>query len=115
MAAGGRLGTLLEGAEEQAKDLLERHGATEHGGFALQQLGAEQALERAHQPAFVAFEVFVQRLATVDRAALFEVEEHHRGQRRLITLEGDQRIGIRPPPADRGVGGAEIDAAGAGG
>ncbi len=105
---------LFEGAEKQPEDILERHGAAQHGGFALQQLGAKQALERAHQSPLVAFEVLVQRLATVDRATLFEIEEHHRGQRRLVTFQCDKRIDIRPPPADRGIGGAEIDAAGAG-
>ena len=48
---GGGLAARLELADEQAEQVLERQGAAEHGGLALQQLGAQQALQRAHQPA----------------------------------------------------------------
>jgi len=112
--ARSRFGALLEGAEEQAEDFLEWHGTAEHRGFAFQQLGAEQALERPHQAAFVTLQIFVQRQPAVDRTALFEIEEHHRRQGRLLAFESNQRIDVRPPPANRGVGSAEVDAAGAG-
>ncbi len=80
----------------------------------LDQFGTQQALERAHQPAFVAFQVFVQRQAAVHRAAFFHVEEDHRWQSDLVVLQRDQRFHAGTQPADGGVGCAEVDTAGTG-
>ncbi|MNO68542.1 hypothetical protein D3C76_593800 [compost metagenome] len=114
LAPGSRLATLLQLAEEQPEQVLERQRAAQHGGFALQQAGAQQALQRAHQAAFVAFQVFVQGQAAVHRAAFLDVEEHHRRQGDPAVLQYDQRLRVRAPPADGGIGSAEVDAQGAG-
>ena len=114
LAPGDSFGALLQLADEQPEQVLERHGAAQHGGFALQQRGAQQAFQRAHEAAFVAFQVLVQGQAAVHRTAFLDVEEDHRGQGDLVVFQGDQRFGVRAPPADGGVGSAEVDAQGAG-
>src|SRR5690606_36855249 len=60
------------------------------------------------------FQVFVQSQAAVDRATLVDIEEDHRRQGDLAVFQSDQRFDAGAVPADRGVGGAEIDAAGTG-
>ncbi|MNO48942.1 hypothetical protein D3C76_392840 [compost metagenome] len=80
----------------------------------LDQLGAQQALERAHQAAFVAFQVLVQRQPAVHRAAFFDVEEDHRRQGDLVVLQRDQRFHAGAQPADGGVGRAKVDTHGTG-
>ncbi|MDT4855123.1 hypothetical protein FQZ97_894640 [compost metagenome] len=112
---GHRFGALLQLADKEAEQVLERQRAAQHRGFAFQQLGAEQAFQGAHQPAFVAFQVFLQGQAAIDRAAFFEIEEDDRGQGDLAVFQLDQGLRIGAQPADGGVGGAEVDAAGAGG
>ena len=114
LAARGRLGTLFQLADEHAQQVLERQGTAQHAGVVLDQLGAQQAFQRAHQAAFVAFQVLVQCQAAIDRAPLFNVEEHHRGQGDLAIFQGDQRLDPRAVPANRGVGGAKVDAQGTG-
>ncbi|VTQ31191.1 Uncharacterised protein [Pseudomonas putida] len=112
--ASGRLSALLELADEHAQQVLERQGAAQHAGVVLDQLRAQQAFQRAHQAAFVAFQVLVQRQAAIHRAPLFDIEEHHRGQGDLAVFQGNQRLDARPMPTDCGVGGAKVDAQGAG-
>lgn len=114
LTTSGHLGALLQLADEQPEQVLERHGRAEHAGIVLDQLGAQQALEGAHQPAFVTFQVLVQRQPTVDRAAFFDIEEDHRGQSDLVVLQRDKRFHAGAQPADSGVGRAEVDAAGTG-
>jgi len=80
----------------------------------LDQPGTQQALERAHQAAFVAFQVLVQRHAAIRGATLLDVEEHHRRQGDLVVLQRNQRLHARAQPADSGVGRAEVDATGTG-
>ncbi|MNS08804.1 hypothetical protein D3C72_402710 [compost metagenome] len=80
----------------------------------LDQLGTQQALERAHQAAFVAFQVLVQRQPAVHRATFFDIEEDHRRQGDLVVLQRDQRFHAGAQPADSGVGRAEVDTAGTG-
>jgi hypothetical protein len=111
---GGGFRAALQLADEQAEQVLERHGRAENAGVVLDQLGTEQALERAHQPAFVAFQVLVQRQTTVHRATFFEVEEDHRGQGDLVVFQRDHRVHAGAQPADSGVGRAEVDTAGTG-
>ena len=110
----GGFGAALQLADEQAEQVLERHRRAEDAGVVLDQLGAEQAFQRAHQAAFVAFQVLVQRQATVHRAALLEVEEDHRRQGDLVVFQRDHRFHAGAQPADGGVGRAEVDAAGTG-
>ena len=74
---GNHFSALLKLVEKQAEDLFEGDGAAQYGGFAFQQLGAQQAFQRAHQPAFVAFQVLVQGQAAEHRVAFFVVEEQH--------------------------------------
>ena len=78
-ALGLGFGAFFQLTDEEAEQVLEGQGAAQHGGFSLQQLGAQQAFQRAHQAAFIAFQILVQGQATVDRAALLGVEEDHRG------------------------------------
>lgn len=113
-ALRGGFGALFQFADEHAQQVLERQGAAQHAGVVLDQLGAEQALERAHQAAFVAFQVLVQRQAAIHRATLLDVEEDHRRQGDLAVFQGNQRLEARAVPADRGVGGAKVDAKGTG-
>ena len=101
-------------ADEHAQQVLERQGAAQHRGLALEQRRAEQAFQRAHQAPLVAFQVFAQGLAAVDRGAFLGVEEDYRGQGDLAVFQCDQRFHPGAPPADGGVGGAEVDAQGAG-
>ena len=111
---GGGFGAAFQLADEQPQEVLERHGGAQHAGVVLDQLGAQQALQRAHQPAFVAFQVLVQRQAAVHRTAFLDIEEHHRRQGDLVVLQGDQRLLAGAQPADGGVGGTEVNAAGTG-
>ena len=83
-------------------------------GLAVDQAAAEQAFEGAHQAAFVAFQVFIQRGAAEAGGVFIGVEEHRRGQGGLAVFEWQQGGCARAKPADRGVGGAEVYAAGAG-
>ncbi|MCY1419471.1 hypothetical protein D9M71_350610 [compost metagenome] len=108
------LGALFQLADKHAQQVLERQGGAQHAGIVLDQLGAQQALERAHQAAFIAFQVLVQGQTAIHRAAFFDVEKHHRGQGDLAVLQLDQRFHARAMPADGGIGCAEVDAAGTG-
>ena len=74
---GGRFGALFQLGDKQPQQVLERHRRAQNAGVVLDQLGAQQALERTHQTAFVAFQVLMQRQTTVHRAAFFNIEEHH--------------------------------------
>ncbi len=114
LAAGGGFSAAFELADKQRQQVGEGHGRAEHAGVVLDQLGTQQALERAHQPAFVVFQVFVQRQSTVHRATLLEVEEHHRRQCDLVVLQRNKRLLAGADPADGGVGRAKVDAAGTG-
>ncbi len=114
-ALGLALGALFQLADEEAEQVAKGQGAAQYGGFAFQQLGAEQAFQCAHQAPFIAFQVFVQGLATINRTALLGVEEDHRRQGDLAVFQFQQRLHARPPPADGGVGGTEVDTQGIGG
>jgi len=114
LAARRGFGAALELADKQRQQVGERHGRAQYAGVVLDQLGTQQALERAHQAAFVVFQVFVQGQAAIHRAALLEVEEHHRRQGDLVVLQRDKRLLAGADPADGGVGRAEVDAAGTG-
>ena len=111
---GGGFGAALELADEQPEQVLERHRRAEDAGVVLDQLGAEQAFQRAHQPAFVAFQILMQGQATVDRATFLDVEEDHRRQGDLVVFQRDHGVHAGAQPADGGVGRAEVDAAGTG-
>lgn len=113
-APGRALGARLELADEAREQLAKPERAPIHLGLAIDQAGAEQALERAHQPPFVALQVFGERSAPVVDRVLVGVEEHRRRQRRPAVLERDEDGRVEAQPADGGVGGAEVDAAGAG-
>ncbi|MNE17296.1 hypothetical protein D3C80_1102720 [compost metagenome] len=112
--AGIGLGALFQLADKHAQQVLERQGGAQHTGVVLDQLGAQQALERAHQAAFIAFQVLVQGQAAVDRATFFDIEEHHRGQGDLAVLQLDQRLHTRAMPTDGGIGRAKVDTASTG-
>jgi len=56
---GGRFGALFQLGDKQPQQVLERHRRAQNAGVVFDQLGAQQALERAHQAAFVAFQVLM--------------------------------------------------------
>ena len=108
-------GALLERADEFAEQVTKNDGAPIHFGPPVDQAAAEQAFQGTHQPPFVAVEVFPESGATETDAVFFRIEKDHRGQRYLAVFEREQRRLTGTQPANGRIGGAEIDAAGAGG
>ena len=105
----------FQGADELVQQFPEDDGLPIHLRAPVDQAAAEQALQRAHQPAFGAVQIFRQPGAAEADVVLFRVEKHHRGQRQLAILQRQQARCARSLPADGGVGRTEIDAASAGG
>ena len=107
--------TLAQFVQKDFHDLLEADLlVVDHRGFE-QQGAAQQALERAQQPAFGAAEVLGHGVAPEMRVAVFGVEEHRRGHGSGGALQRNQ-AGLAPWRRERHrrVGGAEINAQRAG-
>ncbi|MOA13541.1 hypothetical protein D3C78_1336000 [compost metagenome] len=101
--------------QEQRNDVLVAHQMAMHRRLVLQQRAAQQAFERAHQPPFLAFEVLRHGIAPVMGAVLLGMEEQGRGHDHLLPFKGDGTDGTASNAQRHGrVGGAEINAKGAG-
>jgi hypothetical protein len=82
-----------------------------HLGFLLEQRRAENALERAHQPAGIMGEVAPHRLATIGDAVVLEAEEHRRRDRGPALLQAEHAGVAMRGDRRRRVRGAEVDPA----
>ena len=111
IAAGSLFGALLERADELRQQVAVAQRTPQHLGLAIDQRRAEQALERAHQPAFAAFQVSRQRRAAEMDGIFLGVEEYRRGQGGLAAFQRQQGSLAGTAPADGGVGRAEVHAA----
>ena len=110
--AFGARGQLVQVARD---DVLVAQHAVVHGRLLLHQRAAEQALERAHQPAFGAGEVQRDGLAAEVRAAVLGIEEEGGRHRRVAAFERQQpRRRASDRRGDGRVGSAEVDADGGG-
>ena len=109
LGAGGQM------AQKQRNDVLVAHQIAVHHGLVLQQRAAQQALERAHQPPLLAFEVLGHGVAAVMGAQFLGMEEQGRGHGQHLAFQRNQagRVGA-DTQRHRRVGGAEINAEGAG-
>ena len=81
----------------------------------LHQRGAEHRFQRPHEPTLGAVDIFEDGGAAEIGLAVFQGEEQRRGQGRRLALDRQKpRPGIvaapRPGKAERGIGGAEIEA-----
>jgi len=105
LRARGQLG------QEGGDDVLEADGLAVDLGFFQQQRAAQQAFERAHQPAFGARQVLRHGIAPKVRAVVFRIEKQRRGHGQRIAFQR-QRLGQPTvlPPGHGGIGGAEVDA-----
>ncbi|MNL24133.1 hypothetical protein D3C87_1455560 [compost metagenome] len=112
--AGGLFGAAFQFADEMGQQLAEGHGLAHDLGAVVHHRRAEQALERAHQPALVAGQVVAQRGAPVADQRVLCVEEDHRRQRGLAIFQRQQHRLVGAQPAYRGVGGAEVETASVG-
>ena len=104
----------FEFGDEARQQVAKAQGASADLGLAVDQARAQQALQRPHQAAIVAFQVLGQRITTEVGAALVGIEEHRRRQGRPAVLERNQGWHARTQPADGGVRRAEVDTAGSG-
>ncbi|MCY1552627.1 hypothetical protein D9M68_890340 [compost metagenome] len=101
--------------QEARDDVLEADQPVVDGGFFLHQRAAEQALERAHEPAFDAGQVQRDGVATEVRAAVLGIEEEGSRQGGGAALDGKQARGLAGGgKGNRGIRSAEIDADGRG-
>ena len=97
--------------EEEAENAGERHRLLADVGLLVDQRGAENALQRAHEAAVMAGQVALDCAAPELHAVILEIEEHRARQGAMLPLQRDQLCGGVIAEADRGVRSAEVDAA----
>ena len=96
-------------AKEQSDHILVADQLVVHGRLFLQQRAAQQALERAHEPARLAIQVLGHGVAPEMRAVLIRMEEQRRGHAAGIAFQRQQACGLAGhAPGHGGVGGTEI-------
>jgi hypothetical protein len=109
--AQGLLAALAQLAQKQRNDLHKAGRPAMDVGALLHQAAAQQAFQRAHQPALGARQVLRHGRAAKLHRAVFGLKKHRRGQRRRPVL---QRHGARLPPrrapGRRRVGRAKVHA-----
>src|SRR5689334_7088964 len=101
----------LQIGEIESENGRERHGLLADIGLLVDQRGAENALQRAHEAAVMTPEIKVDRVTPIVNGMVLEIEEHRARQRQMILLER-QQMGLRMiADADGRVRGSEIDSA----
>jgi hypothetical protein len=105
-------GALAQRRRVQRHDVGEAHVAIADGGRLVHEAAAEQALERAHQPARRPVEVFAHRGApVVRRVRLVRGEEDGRRHRRCAILQRHEAHAAARGHAHARIGRAEVEAA----
>ncbi len=89
-AARFAFGAALDLADEVGQQHPEGQGAPAHFGLAIDQAGTEQALERAHEPPFVAGQIAGQRGAAVADLVVLGIEEHDGRQGGFAVFQCEQ-------------------------
>jgi hypothetical protein len=88
--AGLLLGAALDLADELGQQQAERQRPARHFGLAVDQAGAKQAFERAHQAPFIPFQVIRQGGAAIADLVVIGIEKHHGRQCRFTIFQGQQ-------------------------
>ncbi len=97
--------------QETGNDVAKGNRLAMHGGALVDERAAQQALERPHQPAFIARQVTLHGGAAERRAAVLVGEEQRGGQGGGAVFERQHAAAaIRQRHGHGRVGGAEVDA-----